>query len=97
MKSFIPALVIIPIHLFAFTVPNLLLALIVASCLAHVVFVVANASAVALKLNKRREAFLDAAGYDLTISSVLSDKNAWKVSLSGGTLRDFLKTRRPKG
>ena len=97
MKSFIPALVIIPIHLFAFTLPNLLVALILASCLARVVFVFAHAGAVALRLNKRREAFLDAAGYDVTISSVLSDKNAWKVSLSGGTLHDFLKTRRPKG
>jgi len=97
LKSFIPALVIIPIHLFALTLPNLLLALIVASCFVRVVFVLAHASVVALRLNKRREAFLNAAGYDLTISSIWSDKNAWKVGLSGGTLHDFLKTRRSKG
>lgn len=57
MKSFIPALVIIPIHLFVFTLPNLLSALIIASCLARAVFVLAHAGAVAFRLNKRREAF----------------------------------------
>ncbi len=63
--------------------------------MAHAIFIFAQASVVAMKLNERRAVFLKASGYDLTLSSGMFDKAAWRISLSGGTLRDFLKTRRP--
>jgi hypothetical protein len=93
-KSLIRAYLLLPIDALVFPVPHLLYVMLIAACFAHTMFVLFHAGTVALRLNKRRGAFLEASGYDLTISSVLTD--AWKHGFTGGTLRDFLVTRRPK-
>jgi hypothetical protein len=95
MKSFVPALLLIPIDQFVYAFPRAILAGLLAACFARFLFVLIHAGTVALRLNERRGAFLKASGYDLTAYSLLADKEAWKVSLSGGTLHDLLKTRRP--
>ena len=93
IKSFIPALLLVPIHLLVVPLPHGLIAVLLAACAARGIFVFVNAGIVALRLNDRRAAFLKAAGHDLSLSSLLADGEAWKVSLSGGTMRDFLTTK----
>ncbi|RZJ17130.1 MAG: hypothetical protein EON91_10415 [Brevundimonas sp.] len=56
---------------------------------AWVLFVGANALPVTMRLDRRREAFLKVAGYDLGIS-VMSDNTAWRHALSGRPRRDYL-------
>lgn len=95
-----PALLLVPIHLLLMPLPHWLTALLLAACFSRMMFVYVNAAIVALKLNSRRAAFLKSAGYDLSPEALLTDRDAWKASLKGGTILELLmaiRSRRQRG
>ena len=52
--------------------------------------VLVNAISAVTKLNRRRDAYLKAMGYDPDLS-VMADADAWQASLSGRPTREYIK------
>lgn len=92
-KSFFPALVAVPFGALLRGIPGAVWVALLILCLSHAAFTLVNAGIAVRRLNRRRSAYFEAAGYDLTFTSLLRDREAWKNSLARGSMRDFLRTR----
>lgn len=93
-KGFIPALLVALFHIFVQPVPLFLMMLLIGGALAWVIFVLTQATAAALCLNRRHHAYLAAAGVDTNPRSILEDRDMWRKATAGMTMREFIAARR---
>lgn len=93
-KGIIPAgLALLALYLRA-PIPMLLVAVLFAGAVAWGGFVAINAYAMAFRMNRRLESYMKAVGVDTSLPSILGDKELWRKSAGGMTMREFIKARR---
>ena len=96
-KGFVPAALAVVASALGMSIPLWVAAGLIGMGMAWMVFVLSNALSAALRLIRRHQAYVDAAGLDLSLGSLMRDGEMWKVSSRGATLREViavLKSRR---
>lgn len=99
VKGLIPAVLAVLASYLGSPVPLWAAAGLIAASLVWMCGVLFNALSAALRMTKRHQAFLAAAGLDMSLGSLMRDKEMWAQTSSGATLREVLtvlKSRRSK-
>lgn len=91
-KGWVPAIILAGLSFAGLPVAHELALAVLGAGAAWAVFVLWNVATVLRALDRRRYAWLEAQGVSLDLS-LLTDRGAWKSSLRGETMREFLKDR----
>lgn len=93
-KGLVPAVVGLGLTILGLAVPVWLGGLLVGAGLVWMAFVLIQAAPPAFRLNRKHEAYFRAAGLDLSLKTVMTSREAWRMANRDGTLRDFIALRR---
>lgn len=93
-KGFVPVGVAVLIHLLIRPLPMPLANIVLGGAMAWCGFVLGQAAFAALRLNRRHGAYMEAVGVDTNLQSLLGDRELWRKSAAGMTMREFIAERK---
>lgn len=93
-KAFIPVILIVVAGYLGAPLPGAVSSVLLAVAVAWACFVGWHAYAMAFRVNRRYAAYLKSVGIDIDLRSALGDRDLWRKTLRGMTVREFIAERR---
>lgn len=93
-KGFIPVILMAVAGYLGVQLPGVVVYVLFAVAVAWTCFVGWHAYAMAFRVDRRYAAYLKSVGIDIDLRSALGDRDLWRKSLRGMTVREFIAERR---